>query len=164
MRAEVPNVRFHFLGTGVAEDGVLADLEILPCDWVRIVPGFPSSDLPKLVSEAAVGALPSYIEGFPFGVLELLAAGLPVAAYDVPGPRSMLRNFNFPLMSPPGKPGLFAESLIRILKLPPVQYEALCENSRAVARSFQWRQIATQTLAAYTGSKDGPKTTRRDAR
>ena len=37
-----------------------------------------------------MGLFPSYFEGFPFGVLEMLAAGLPVAAYDAPGAPMMV--------------------------------------------------------------------------
>ena len=38
----------------------------------------------------SAGAFPSHCEGFPFGVLEMLAAGLPVVAYRAPGAPMMI--------------------------------------------------------------------------
>ena len=70
--------------------------EILSCfpDYLRnrveVVESFEPLELPKLLADCSVGIFPSYIEGFPFGVLEMLAASLPVIAYDSPGPPMML--------------------------------------------------------------------------
>jgi glycosyltransferase involved in cell wall biosynthesis len=149
VRGERPGAKFLFLGTGANEASVLRDLALPACDWIRIVPGFSSDELPRLMASATVGALPSYIEGFGFSVLEMLAAGLPVVAYDVPGPRMMLRDFSRPLMTPPGDTAKFASSLVSLLELDGNEYAALSEECQEVAGRFRWRDIAAETMGAY---------------
>ncbi len=149
VRQRCPSARFLFLGTGFGSDVVLRDLELPPSDWLKIVPEFASDDLPQLIANTTVGALPSYIEGFPISVLELMAAGIPVAAYDVPGPRAMLRRIGRPLLSPPGNAEAFAALLSSLLALPTLEYERLAADCQAIAQAFRWREIAAKTLACY---------------
>ena len=60
--------------------------------WPRleIYPRYDPNELPGLLDGVSVGVFPSRVEGFGFGVLEMLAAAVPVIAYDAPGPHAML--------------------------------------------------------------------------
>ncbi|MFM6472484.1 MAG: glycosyltransferase family 4 protein, partial [Dolichospermum sp.] len=102
VKKQVPNAKFLFLGTGVSLQKVLQDLNLPACDWINIIPQYNSEELPMLLSGATVGAFPSYIEGFGFAVLEKLASGLPTIAYDVPGPREILKLLDGSLLTPVG--------------------------------------------------------------
>jgi glycosyltransferase involved in cell wall biosynthesis len=62
--------------------------ELLPN--VQIIPRYDPETLPELLSECSLGIFPSHLESFGFGVLEMMANGLPVVAYDVPGPDLLL--------------------------------------------------------------------------
>ena len=57
---------------------------------VEIIPRYEPELLPELLSECSLGIFPSHLESFGFGVLEMMANGLPVVAYDVPGPDLLL--------------------------------------------------------------------------
>lgn len=53
---------------------------------IEVTMRYQPGDLPVLLKEQTVGIFPSYIEGFPFSPTEKMAAGVPVFAYDAPGP------------------------------------------------------------------------------
>lgn len=82
---EFPLLRLRFVGDGetaplqryAVDKGVGDRIEL--CGWV-------SGDAKVAVlAEASIWALPSYIEGMPMGLLEAMAAGLPVVASRVGG-------------------------------------------------------------------------------
>jgi len=149
VRQRAPNARFLFLGTGFGARAVLRDLNQEACDWIRVVPRFTSAELPELLAEATVGAFPSYIEGFPFGVLEMLAAGLPTVSYDVPGPRAMLNVSHLNLLVKAGDANGLGDRVGSLLELPAEEYGALAEECVSIAGAFNWSKIAADTLAVY---------------
>ncbi len=149
VKAEVPEASFLFLGTGFDTQKVLDDLNLPNCDWVQVVPDYDSDNLPKLLSKATVGAFPSYIEGFGFAVLEKLACGLPTVAYDVPGPREMLKYLDQSLMTPPGDIQKFSKQLVRLLNLKIYDYSQVSQKCIQVASNFSWVEIAKSTLYTY---------------
>jgi len=149
-RQLLPGTRFRFLGTGVEEDAVLADLRLPAAEGVTVVPRYAAGELPSLLAGATVGALPSYIEGWGLGVLEQLAAGVPTVAYDVSGPRSMLVQLDRELLCPPGDVERFSQLLAASLRLEPTAYAGLGSRCREVASPFLWPVIASETLERYS--------------
>jgi glycosyltransferase involved in cell wall biosynthesis len=149
VRRAVPEARFDFLGTGQSEEVVRGYIEPSDAEFVRVVPAFESGELPSLLTRATVGAFPSYLEGFGFAVLEMLAAGLPTAAYDAPGPRETLPLVRTQLLTPLGKPDALAARLIELLGLEAAAYEELSLRCREVAGRFSWEPIAERQAALY---------------
>lgn len=149
VRAEVPEAGFDFLGTGCDEGAVLSDLALDRSEGVRVVPSFDSDQLPRLLAEATVGAFPSYIEGFGLGVLEKLAAGIPTVAYNVPGPRAILRELDHTLLTPAGDTAALAARVVAMLRMSAPDYAALAARCRAQARQHSWSTLAERTLAVY---------------
>ncbi|PYL04252.1 MAG: hypothetical protein DME32_02225 [Verrucomicrobia bacterium] len=149
VRASVPNARFKFLGTMTGNERVMRDLDVSPCDWIEIVPEYQPDELSKLLSDAAVGAFPSYTEGFGLGLLEQLAAGIPTVAYDAPGPRSILRGTLLELLVPVGDVEKLAAALIEILSVDRARYQQLVGRCKEVASGFSWPVIARETAHQY---------------
>jgi glycosyltransferase involved in cell wall biosynthesis len=149
LRRLVPNVQLLLLGTGLPVEHVLRNISPDDRRAVRVVPAYESEELPRLLASATVGAFPGYLEGFGFGVLEMLAAGLPTIAYDAPGPRDILGRMSRPTMVRPGDTESFARRLAEMLSLPEERYAKCAEESHAVAGTFAWREIAVQTRATY---------------
>jgi glycosyltransferase involved in cell wall biosynthesis len=148
VRAIVPEAHFKFLGTLTDNERVLRDLNIPACDWMEIVPEFHPDELPKLLSDSTVGALPSYAEGFGLALLEQLAAGIPTVSYDSPGPRSILQG-SPDLLVPVGNVEQFSTALIQILSSDLASYRKLIDRSREVASRFVWSTIAKETARLY---------------
>jgi glycosyltransferase involved in cell wall biosynthesis len=141
----VPNVRFRFFGTFKSEVDVLARFPRSSRERIGVVPGYSPLELPQMLAECSVGIFPSYVEGFGFGVLEMLAAGLPVIAYDAPGPPMMLRP---EYLVKPGDATALARKVVELLASPSTLTAA---RSWAKERSqqFLWSEIARRTSDVY---------------
>jgi len=149
IRARVPDACFLFLGTMIETQNVWNDLGFGPVDYVEIVPQFNPDELSQLLSGCAVGAFPSYVEGFGMAVVEQLAAGLPTVAYDAPGPRDILRA-QFPeLLVAPGDTAKFSGTVSEIFERGSGAYRELSERSAKTALRFSWPTIARDTAAEY---------------
>ncbi len=140
IRAARPDARLRLLGVGAGAPRL---------DGAEIVESYTSAELPELLAGGAVGVFPSYIEGFPFSVLEQLSGGAPVVAYDAPGTRETLHRVDAGLLVAPGDQAALAARALQILALAPEEYETLAGRCRAVAGRYTWESIAAQTVAAY---------------
>jgi glycosyltransferase involved in cell wall biosynthesis len=147
LRLARPGITLLLLGVGVLPERVLADLGA-PAD-VEVVQRFDSEELPRLLATATVGVFPSYVEGFGFAVLEKLASGMPVIAYDAPGAREMLSDVSWRGLTPPGDLDAFVDAVLGVLDAPAERYAQMSCEAREVAMGFRWRAIARQTLTLY---------------
>jgi glycosyltransferase involved in cell wall biosynthesis len=138
-----PTARLRVLGVGSARG--------LP-EHAEVVAAYKSESLPSLLASGTVGAFPSYIEGFPFAVLEQLAAGIPVVAYDAPGAREMLGTIDPRLLAPLGDRHGLADRVIEVLSLQTGDYASLAAACRELASQYSWETIAGETVDVYRGS------------
>lgn len=149
LRARIPDVRFRFLGTLVESARVLRDLGLERDEKIELVSDFDAARLPELLKDCTVGAFPSYIEGFGLAVLEQLAAGIPVVAYDVAGPRDMLGPDLTNMLSQAGDVRAFAEHLAQVLLADGESYRELTQRCVDRSQQFDWTRIARRTLDNY---------------
>jgi glycosyltransferase involved in cell wall biosynthesis len=154
---KVPEARFRFLGTMMDSETVLRDLGIRFSERIEVVPEYSQGELPKLLADSAVGAFPSYVEGFGIAVLEQLAAGIPTVAFDVAGPRDMLGRVSSELLVPAGDVPRFAETLIRLLQSDLAPYQILAARCQEIAAEFSWPEIARRTAETYYDHLAGRK-------
>jgi glycosyltransferase involved in cell wall biosynthesis len=149
VRQEIPDACFWFLGTMVDSSTIREELALASFDGIEMISEYSPVDLPALLADCAVGAFPTYVEGFGLAVLEQLAAGIPTVAFDVPGPRDILRADLPELLVPSGDLEAFAREICKILKLRPAAYEELSQRSAKTATRFTWSNIGKETLDAY---------------
>jgi len=157
---KLPDVCFCFFGTMVEPEKILLALGVESSDRIEVVAEYSQADLPALLAPCAVGALPSYVEGFGIAVIEQLAAGLPTVAFDVAGPRDILGRGLNELLVPAGDADKFAAALVNILERDISEYRALSSRSIDRAGRFTWSDIAKNTAAIYrdhlAGQQPGP--------
>jgi glycosyltransferase involved in cell wall biosynthesis len=149
---DVPQARFRLLGTR----GHLRDAaQVLHCfprahrAHLDVVPAFESAALPRLLSGVSLGVFPSYLEGFGFGVLEMLGASIPTVAYDAPGPPMMLTPDQ---LVPVGDADAMADWVIRMCKDPAAR-TAAGRVARQTALRFRWADICQMTASAYEDAR-----------
>lgn len=145
----VPGVGFRLLGTsGLVPDadGVRRYFPRRLWPRLEIHPRYDPDELPGLLVGVSVGAFPSWIESFGYGVLEMLASSIPVVAYDAPGPHALLPpEYRVPV----GAVRELADRLGDLLS-DPDRLRAARLWARARAAEFRWEEIAALTAAAYT--------------
>lgn len=145
---EIPQVRFRLLGTA----GLYQSAEKVKSFFPRhlrerldVTPKFPADELPALLTGVAAGVFPSYIEGFGLGVLEMLAASVPVVAYRAPGPPEMLTE---DFLVERGNTSAMAARVVALLRNGDALRQAR-QWAGTRAREFSWNRVAVETDAAY---------------
>lgn len=145
-----PLAQLKLIGTrGMCQDAkdVLRFFPKNTHDRISVIPTFKPTMLPNLLDNCSVGVFPSYREGFGIGVVEMLAAGLPVLAYDAPGPCDILPN---EWLVSKGDRVCLAKTIVSLLHEP--EWLPLIKQARATAQKFLWSQIARQTCDIYEGA------------
>ena len=145
----IPDVRFKLLGTrGLfqTESAVRGHFPSHLQSHLEIIPTYPSDELPHLLSDCSVGIFPSHMEGFGFGVLEMLAASLPVVAYDAPGPPMMLPA---EYLVTRGDAEALGSKVVALLDNH-VQLSAARTWAKSRSRQFEWAQAARTTYELYS--------------
>jgi glycosyltransferase involved in cell wall biosynthesis len=141
----ISEARFRLMGTLMDGDRILRAMPRRLRSRIEVYSRYAPEDLPMLLAPCSVGIFPSYIEAFGFGVLEMLAACVPVVAYDSPGPSMMLPP---EWLVPRGDVSAMSSLVVGLLrdqhKLQHARREA-----RELSRAFDWPSIAQTTAETY---------------
>ncbi len=149
----IPGARFRLLGTrGLFQTAgqVYSKFPASMHARIEVVPTFNPDSILDHLAGSTVGIFPSHLESFGFGVLEMLGAGIPVVAYDVPGPPVMLRE---DMLVGKGDWQALADKVIQWLRNPEL-LKADSDWSEKRARDFHYDIVADKTIAAYQGAVD----------
>jgi glycosyltransferase involved in cell wall biosynthesis len=150
MRAH-PDVVFHLVGGGPMRDALerqARDLGV--AEAVRFLGH--REDVPQLLYDSDVFVLPSLSEAFPNGVVEAMAAGLPVVASEVGGIPELITNGGTGMLVPPGDPQELATAIIRLLS-DPAAASALSTAARAtIERRYSFDRMVAAFEALYLGA------------
>jgi glycosyltransferase involved in cell wall biosynthesis len=145
VRDGVPDVTFRLLGTFRDEGTVLAHFPRDLRSRVEVVPHYNADEVPQLLAPCSIGVFPSYVEGFGLGVLEMLAASIPVVAYNAPGPPMMLPP---DYLVYPGDVTALSNKVVELLK----DGDKLASTrlwAKQRSKDFCWKRIAEQTSNSY---------------
>ncbi len=87
LKADFPEVKMVIAGTGPAEKQLKKEMpDAIYLGWVN------HESLPMIYSAADLLVLPSKFDTFSCSVLESISCGLPVAAYNIKGPKDIIKN------------------------------------------------------------------------
>jgi glycosyltransferase involved in cell wall biosynthesis len=132
----------------------IADSAGVPRDSLRIVDFQPRSEVARWIKACDVCTIPSprkkvFIEhASPMKLFEYMAAGVPVAASDLPVLRDVLRDGRNGLLIPPEDPQAWAEGIGRILENPRLA-EELVREGRETVRNNSWERRAARAHSFF---------------
>ena len=106
---------------------------------------------------------PSITEGMPLGVLEAMAAGVPVIASDIPGNAGLVRDGESGILVPIGDHAALARALQRVSR-DPESWTRMREAGLRIARAHSWDRTAELTLHGFERALAGRATLARVTR
>lgn len=156
VRDEVPNAHLVLVGHGpyrsTLEEAVAARGL---ADHVTITGRIPHESIPRWYAAADVFTLSSTAEGLGIALLEAMAAGLPIVATAVAGPKEVVVDGETGYLVPPGSPSAFAAAMIDVAE-PSRRDRFGRRGHRRAAERFDISTVADRYLALYTGRPTSP--------
>jgi len=107
-------------------------------------------DVPERLAASHLLLLPSKSEGASMTLMEAMAAGCPVLAHDLPGPRELCRNGTAGALLPTLEPGAWADEISRLL-LHPAERTSYTAGGRTAAAEWTIERTLTR-LESILGS------------
>jgi glycosyltransferase involved in cell wall biosynthesis len=152
VRREVPDVHLVVVGGHTANAARLeAEARSLAlAERVHLVSHVPYRNVPSYYAMADVYALPSAYEGFPFTIIEAMAAGTPVVASDIPGIDEQVISGETGLLHPVGDIAMIAAQITKILREPVLAQRFAAAAQRNVRANYTWDLIGKQTERVFT--------------
>lgn len=152
----LPQTKFRLLGTAgmfQTEDQVRSFFPTEIQENLEVIPRYCPEELNKYLADCSIGVFPSYFESFGFGVLEMLAASIPVIAYRAPGPSMMLKD---ELMVGNGDWKGISEKAVKLINNSEEHHKQRLV-AKEISQRFNWDLIAKETGEFYLKKLDEKK-------
>jgi len=155
VRRSVPTAAFRLIGSDLFDDRpqyrtflrtLAQKLEL--GDGVEFT-GY-RDDVPDVLRSSTLLVLPSREEPFGRVVIEAMASGLPVAAYDEGGPAEIIVDEQTGLLTPPGDVPALAAAIVRLLMNPGEAARFGRAGRQRAVEMFDSRETARKIMALYS--------------
>lgn len=147
-----PRLQLRVLGDGPLAAELAALVAAAPLEVrsrVELLGRVEPDALPRLLSESDVAVLPARGgESFGIVLLEVMAAGLPIVATDIPGYRAVARPGREALLVRPGDHEDLAGAIARVLD-DDARADALRSAGLARAAAYDWAHLALRMRGVY---------------
>ena len=117
-------------------------------DTVLFLGRVPFKNLPALLSQATIFALPSLREGMPYSLLEAMACGKPIVGTNVVGIRDLIKDSKNGLLVPPRNEKELANALLTLLTDRKLR-STFSRNARREALNHSWENISGKIEMLY---------------
>ncbi|HKG48254.1 MAG TPA: glycosyltransferase family 4 protein [Pyrinomonadaceae bacterium] len=110
----------------------------------------PVDDIAGLLTAVDVGVFSSRSEGCPNGVLECMAAGLPVAGTDIEGVREVLGSSE--LLAPVGDASALADTILRLAADPAMCSMLGAQNRKRIVENYDAGRMCEELVKTIEGA------------
>jgi glycosyltransferase involved in cell wall biosynthesis len=142
--SRLPEARFVLVGDGPLADDLKGQARQLGIeDKIRFLGAV--ADGARLLGSMDVFVLPSHIEGMSNGLIEAMAAGLPIVATDAGGNAEVVADGQTGFIVPPQNPLCLAEAILTLCK-DPERARAMGAAGRARAREHFTADVMVRRL------------------
>lgn len=149
LAAAHPRARLLLLGDGPARPRLLESIQRAGVENQAVYVG-PRADLLEILAASDIGLLPALGEPMPMGIVELMAAGLPVVAQWSEENAEVIMDGVNGFLSLPSSCEALSESLERLLDMSEAERALFGEASRRIALThFDLHQNLDQLMNVY---------------
>ena len=138
-----PNAKLTLVGDGHERADLEALAKSLPCAERIQFLGFRSDRL-ELVKTFDAFLMTSSLEGIPRCLMEAMAIGTPVVAYDIPGVNELIQHGETGLLAPLGKVAELAEQVAFLAENPEQRIRMALNARKLVDERFSARRMASE--------------------
>ena len=148
VRKKIPDVQFILVGDGPLRDNIekycqknnlASNIKFL--GWVR--------DIREIMKESDLYVRPSYLDGMPLGVLEAMAAELPVIATKISGTTEIVEHGKTGHLINADNIEELAEAIIELLMNPSYMKKIAKNGFEFVQSKYDWENIVTEYKKCY---------------
>ena len=107
------------------------------------------NDIPEFMTDLDLLVMPSLTEGFPFSLLEGMAAGLPIVATRVGGVPEIIADGREGILVPPREPDALAKAIIRVLRDKESGKTMGLAARKKVEQEFSVEKMVSETEKVY---------------
>jgi glycosyltransferase involved in cell wall biosynthesis len=148
---ERPDARFQFVGDGPLRSQLEADAAHLGIAHAVTFLGY-RRDIATLLRDSTVFAFPSLMEAFPNGVMEAMAAELPVVATDVGGIPELIEHERNGLLVPAGDDVALAAGIVRLLTSPAEAAVLAAAGRQTIEQRYSFARMVQEFESLYQGA------------
>lgn len=145
---DFPQSRLSLIGDGSQRAELEAQAASLPCHDRITFLGFRSDRLEQLNTFDAF-LMTSSLEGIPRCLMEAMAIGVPVIAYDIEGVNQLIEHEQTGLSAPLGDVQELAQQARRLVDNPPLCIQLALAARRRVDERFSARRMAEEYVQLY---------------
>lgn len=145
---KIPALRLQLLGDGAQRaelEGIAANLKSHP--GIEFL-GFRSDRL-ELLSEFSLFVMTSSLEGIPRCMMEAMAVGVPVVAFDIPGVDQLIEHEVTGLLAPLGDVDALTACCYRVLTDPALQERLTNRAREKIDELYSARRMACEYESLY---------------
>ncbi|MGB8012905.1 MAG: glycosyltransferase family 4 protein [Terriglobales bacterium] len=141
------SMKLVLAGGSSHSDAYVKNLRRHESDRIIFLPWTSGSDLEELLSNAAVFALPSDLEGLSLALLDAMAAGVCVLTSDIPENKEVVEGAGFTFQR--GDPADFERMLDMLIRDPELRRQAAVRERERIQGEYLWPAIARSIESAY---------------
>ncbi len=109
-------------------------------------------DLFKLLRQADVFALPSYLEGLPISILESMALGIPTISTNINAIPEAIKHLETGLLIEPGNSGALKDSILLLKNNPSLREKLSIQGEKFILENFDETKVAKIAVERYIAS------------